>query len=62
MAATTTKHAETENVISFEDDEKPQRKFKRRKQPFVRISYDSGSDADAESDDDKPIKRGMSDP
>ena len=52
MAAITRKHVdvESDNVMSF-DEETNKIKTRRRKQPFVKVSYDSGSDADAESDE-----------
>ncbi|XP_038072357.1 RRP15-like protein [Patiria miniata] len=59
MAADTTAHGSTtttaDNVVSFvaTDANKRQKKNLKRWKPFVKVSYDSGSDADVESDEDR---------
>ena len=59
MAAITSKHVKGANVLSFEE-EIAKKKVSRRKQPYVKVSYDSGSDADAESGDDNDEITGKS--
>ena len=59
MAAVVSAHgapaADSNNIVSFispaANAKKKQPKRAKGRKPFVRVSYDSGSDADVESDD-----------
>ncbi|XP_072032351.1 RRP15-like protein [Amphiura filiformis] len=58
--AASTKHADDENVAML-DEGTGKKLSRKRKQPYIKVAYDSGSDADAESGDDDDeilVKRG----